>query len=90
MNILKLYPCLSEEEKKTLFALLQKENRNNREILNELTGREWVFNVDASVRLLNVIKSNFADTKIKDITNVDLRKHTGKKSLAEFNELRGF
>lgn len=90
MNVVKFYECLSISEKKQLQYLLKKEKI---ELSNEMFVRDWVYKVEASVRLINILISKWGreDKLVSDITAEEFFtiRNSGQKSWCEFEELRG-
>jgi len=93
MDILKLYECLSSDEKNQLMYLLKKERIQDSELMKV---RDWCSKVNVSGRLNNVLLWQWGrdcDTKlVSDITKQEFLaiRNAGKKTWQEFIELRGY
>jgi hypothetical protein len=91
MDLYALYHnCLSDSDKRYLAHLLKKEKVK---ASSELLVKDWVDMVDASVRLRNLLHSNYFDKEIypSQITQEMFFSHrnTGVVTWREFQELRG-
>jgi hypothetical protein len=93
MDILKMYECLSSDEKKQLMYLLKKERIQDAELMRV---RDWCRKAQVSVRLYQILLKTWGkdcDTKlVSDITKQEFFaiRNAGQKTWEEFTELRGY
>ena len=89
MNLKKLYDSLNESEKIELLKIFKEEKI---QISKQTYASDWIDDSGASVRLWNIIKSNFrGEILVSDITKEDLLKcrSAGIKCWEELQLLRG-
>lgn len=88
MNIYKLYQCLSEHEKRELKNLIQK---NDVVVSTDMTVKDWINAVQPSTRLEKILRENFPNKKISEISAKELAIHrgVGLRTYKEFAKLIG-